>query len=785
MKKHFFLIVCLSFIAFCNVYSQRKPVYKDASQPIEARINDLIGRMTMEEKIAQLSHLHASDVYYKDHVLKVDPVQMKAMLANDKGTGFVDCFTMDAHDCQNFMNDVQTFMRKNTRLGIPAFTVAESLHGALQIGSTIFPQAIALGSTFNTDLAYKMTSAISEELKAENITQVLAPDIDVCRDLRWGRVEECLGEAPFLIAQMGLAEVNGYLNNNISPMLKHYGAHGTPQGGINLASVTCGDRDLLGVYLYPFEYIIKNTNVQAVMSSYDSWNGVPNSSSYYLMTDLLRNQWGFKGYVYSDWGTIGMLNYFHHTAQNGADAAMQAIKAGLDVDACDRLYIELPQLVEKGFLDEHYIDEAVRRVLRAKFDMGLFDYRLPGKKDFNRYVHNAEHIALAKQIAEESIILMKNDNNILPLDTNKIHSIALVGPNADHVQFGDYTWGNDNGMGITLRQAVQKDYGDRITVNYAEGCNITSDDDSKISQAVDAAKKSDVSVVVIGSCSIGCSYSSAVAGEGYDLSDLSLPGAQEKLVEAVAAVGKPVVVVLLSGKPFAIPWIKSHVPGVIVQWYGGEQSGTALSEVLFGKVNPSGKLNFSFPQSTGHLPCFFDYLPSDKGFYHMSGSKERPGRDYVFATPDALWSFGHGLSYTNFDYLSATTQKEDYSQNDSIKICIKIRNSGDRDGLEVPQVYIRDVVSSVATPIHELKGFSKLLIRKGETASSEITIPVSELSLYDKDMKRVVEPGLFELQIGRASDDIRIKKTISVEKSRAKIIPTKGKDKKLQNNVFY
>jgi beta-glucosidase len=277
-----------------------------------------------------------------------------------------------------------------------------------------------------------------------------------------------------------------------------------------------------------------------------------------------------------------------------------------------------------------------------------------------------------------------------------------------------------------------------------------------------------LAVVIIGSSSFG---KTAICGEGYDLNDISLSGVQEDLVEAVYNTGKPMVVVLIAGKPFAIPWIKEHVPGIVVQWYPGEQGGNALTDMLFGKVNPSGKLNFSFPQSTGHLPCFFDYLPSDKGFYHRPGSKNNPGRDYVFANTRALWSFGHGLSYTTFDYLSATTQKEDYGQNDNIDVTINIKNSGNCDGMEVPQIYVRDVVSSVATPVQELKGFQKIFIKKGETAQVKISIPVSSLALWNEKMQRVVEPGAFELQIGSASDDIRIKKTITVERDKEVKIP--------------
>ena len=629
-----------------------------------------------------------------------------------------------------------------------------------------------------------MTSAIAKELSAQGITQSLTPVIDVCRDLRWGRVEECFGEDPYLVSRMGVSQVRGYLDNQVSPMIKHFGAHGAPQGGLNLASVSCGQRELLFIYLKTFETVVKEAKPWAVMSSYNSWNNEPNSSSHYLMTELLRDRWDFQGYVYSDWGAIGMLNYFHKTAQNSAEAAIQALTAGLDAEASDNSYAELQQLVENGMLDVKYIDQAVARILTAKFNMGLFEYPLPMEKNYDKVVHAPAHVSLARKIAEESIVLLQNENNILPLQMNKLKSIAVIGPNADQVQFGDYTWSRDNKDGVTLLEALKERAGNQLTLNYAKGCDLVTDDCSGFKEAVDVAKKSDVCIVVVGSASASLArdYSNATCGEGFDLSDLTLTGVQEDLVEAIHATGKPVIVVLLSGKPFAMSWIKENIPGIVVQWYPGEQGGLALADMLLGKVNPSGKLNYSFPQSVGHLPCYYNYLPTDKGFYRSPGSKNKPGKDYVFSSPKALWAFGHGLSYTDFEYLSATTSKEDYACEDVIEVTIAIRNTGDYDGLEVPQVYVRDMVSSVVMPVQELKGFEKVLIKKGETKQVIIKIPVSELALYNKEMKKVVEPGAFELQIGRASDDIRIKKVITVERASEKYIPTlRDKEKKVSS----
>lgn len=771
MKLLFLLVLafCCSLVKGQELYMK----YKDPKVSVSERVEDLLSRMTLEEKTAQLMQMGAHMIVQDG---KIDPQKIE-QICKDRGIGFFEGITLTSEEAFHIMQEVQRYMLNNTRLGIPVFTLTESLHGSVNDGATIYPQAIALGSTFNTDLAYQMSSAISEELKAQGITQSLTPVVDVCRDLRWGRVEECFGEDPYLVSQMGAMQVKGYLDHGISPMLKHFGAHGSPSGGLNLASVHCGERDLLSIYMKPFEYIVKNIQPWAVMSSYNSWNGIPNSASSYLMKTLLRNTWGFKGYVYSDWGSIDMLGYFHHTAQNKAESAYQAFKAGLDVEATIDCYKNLKTLVEQGFLSISDIDIAVRRVLTAKFSMGLFEYSFPSWEESKKKIHTNEQQNLARKIAEESIILLQNDQKLLPLDIHKIKSVALIGPNANQVQFGDYTWSRNNENGVTLLKAFQEKAGKLLRVEYAKGCDMHSDTTKYISEAVETAQNCDLSIVVLGSASASLSrdYSNVTCGEGFDLSDLVLTGQQERLIKAIHETGKPVIAVLLSGKPFAIPWIKQHIPTVLVQWYPGEQGGYALYDVLFGKVNPSGKLNYSFPKSTGHLPCFYNYLPTDRGFYHQSGKINQPGRDYVFDSPDALWSFGHGLSYSSFIYKQMNTDKEDYNQEDTIRIHVDIQNTSTITGKEVVQVYVRDLVSSIVTPIHELKAFKKVEIPKGSMQTICLSIPVRELGLYNEDMEYVVEPGEFELQVGCSSSDIKLRKKISVEKKKEQRILLENK----------
>ena len=409
-------------------------------------------------------------------------------------------------------------------------------------------------------------------------------------------------------------------------------------------------------------------------------------------------------------------------------------------------------------------DREVSRVLTDKFEMGLFEYHFPTEKDFKKHLHTPKQVALARKLAEESIVLLQNNEKLLPLDIHKLQSVALIGPNAHQVQFGDYTWSRSNEDGVTLLEAFRKRARNKIRIEYAKGCDLHTDTTSYIPQAVNMAQNCDLSIVIVGSASASLSrdYSNVTCGEGYDLSDMTLTGAQEELIKAIHATGKPVIVVLLSGKPFAMPWVKENIPTILVQWYPGEQGGNALYDVLFGEVNPSGKLNYSFPKSTGNMPCYYNHLPTDRGFYHQPGKPNQPGRDYVFETPEPLWAFGHGLSYSEFEYCDMQTDKEEYDMDDTIHIEVKLRNLSDIPGKEVVLVYVRDLISSVVTPIQELKAFSKVNISGKETKQVNLSIPVHDLGLYNQAMKYVVEPGEFEIQVGGASDKIALRKKIGV-----------------------
>ncbi len=733
--------------------------YKDASVPVEKRVEALLSQMSIEEKLAQLNQLNLTDLLTDG---ELDVNKLKEFIGIH-GYGSVQGINLSGMQAAKLYNEVQRYCIEKTRLGIPIFITTESLHGSVQDNSTIFPQSIAIGATFDPDLSYRMTQAISKELIAEGVNQTLCPVVDVTRDARWGRTEETFGEDPFLNGCMGIAEVRGYLENGINPVLKHYGPGAEPEGGLNLASVSCSQRDLLDIHLKPFEMIVRETEIRSLMSSYDSWNRIPNSASHYLLTELLREEWGFDGYVYSDWGAVSMLHYFQHVASSEKEAAKMALTAGLDFEASSGCYKKLGQMIEDGVIEEKFVNLAVRRILKVKFELGLFDnpYRNEGYPDV---IHGHEHQILARQIADESIVLLKNEGGRLPLSVDNIHSIAVIGPNADQVQFGDYSWSRSNEDGITPLEGLRRLLGDQFSLNYAKGCNLTTNDKSGFQEALQACRKSDITVLFLGtaSASLARDYSNVTSGEGFDQNALELTGVQEELMKALFSTGKPVILVLVTGKPICVPWANEHLPAIVAQWYGGEKAGDAIAAMLFGETNPCGKTPISWAHSTGNLPCFYNYLPTDRGFYHQPGTLNNPGRDYVFSTPKPLWSFGHGLSYTTFEYGEALLSTNELNDQDTLTITIPITNTGVLNGKEVVQLYIHKEASQLVTPVMQLKGFCKVSVPAGQTRTATIHLPIKYLTVTGKDMKQTVEPGNYELLIGSSSTDIRVHSYITV-----------------------
>lgn len=750
--------VCLSVAVASHAQT-----YKDPNASIDERVEDLLGRMTLEEKIAQMNMNGMGEYRQLPH-----------------GAGVVESPFISVQEIARMSSETKRYAREHTRLGIPPIQIGECLHGQLAMGATIFPQAIAQGSTWNPALVERMASVIALEASASGVDQALSPLFDLAREPRYGRTEECYGEDPYLVARMGVAFVEGMQGkaeytrvHGIAPgklmcTAKHFAGYSVPAGGINLAPSSLGEREMRTLHLYPFEKVVKEANVCAVMPSYNEVDGMPAHSNRWLLTDVLRGEWGFGGYVFTDYGGLSQLHNFHHVAADASEAAVMGINAGVDLEAArPDAYARLSDLVKAGKVKEEQIDAAVRRILRAKFMAGLFDKPYPDPERLSEVVHRPEHVALALEVAQESAVLLKNDSTLLPLDASKLKSIAVIGPNADQVQYGDYTYTRDNRSGVTILQGLRDRLGSRVQINYAKGCNITGSDRSGIAAAVEAASKSDVAVVVLGETSVilsGLGWGVGlgeneprdpfVSGEGYDLTSLDPPGVQRELLQAVCATGKPVVLVMVHGRPWSIGWEKDHVPAILEAWYPGEQGGNAIAGILLGDVNPSGRLNCSVPRSVGHLPVTYDYKPSARGINREPGTPEKPGRDYVFSSPAPLFAFGHGLSYTTFEYSDLKIDNNESAK--TVKVSVNVRNTGSRDGKEVVQLYVNDCVSSVTTPQKMLKGFEKIELKAGEHKTVTFDLPYDELALWNASMQRVVEPGEFAVMIGRSAEDIAL-----------------------------
>lgn len=755
--------------------------YKDSRLPVEERVQDLLSRMTMEEKIGQLS-MKSLKALELDNNNRVTDSSLVNLFAGES-IGCLESPFVEHDKVAIYSEAADYYFRTKTRLGIPAIQIAECLHGQMALGTTIFPQAIGLGCTWNPALIKQMASVIAEEASLSGVDQALSPLFDLARDPRYGRVEECYGEDPYLVKEMGVAYVTGMQGEpevtrshipagKLACTAKHFVAYSVPEAGINLAPSLVGERTLRELHFYPFEAVVRDANVYSVMPGYHEVDGVPVHASRWLLTDVLRKEWGFNGYIFSDYGAIGMLDNFHKTAHNKAESAYQAITAGVDLEAPGRYaYGELEGLVRNEKLPQAVVDTAVSNILRVKFKMGLFDrpYRKP--EALAKKVHKKESISLAQQIAEESIVLLKNSDNLLPLDKKKIKSVAVIGPNADKVQFGDYSITKNNDYGTTILEGIRSYVGNDLKVNYAEGCGITNLSKAGFEEAVRLVGESDVVVLVLGGTSViysgigwGDPNSKEVntCGEGYDRNELNFPGVQPELLDRITSLGKPVVLVMLNGRPYAIENEIAKVGAVLEAWYPGEKGGDAVARILFGEVNPSGRLSVSFPKTTGHIPVYANYKPSSRGYYNRRGTPEKPGRDYVFSSPDPLFCFGYGLSYTTFDYSDIHVNNYLNTGGDVVEVYCRIRNTGNRAGAEVVQLYVRDLVSSVTTPVKALKAFDKVFLQPGEEKQIKFQVNKNDLRLWNVSKQWVLEPGEFEVYLGASSEDIRLRKAIII-----------------------
>jgi beta-glucosidase len=758
----------LSIAAFFIVAAANAQLYKNPKAPVEARVKDLLGRMTLEEKVGQMSMS-----------------SLKGSTENSIAYGVCESPFITVNEIAALSVTAKKYAREKTRLGIPPIQIGECLHGQLASGATIFPQAIAQGSTWNPALIEQMGSVIAYEASSSGVDQALSPLFDLIRDPRFGRVEECYAEDPFLVSRMGTSFVIGMQGSaeqsrvgigkdKVMCTAKHFAAYSIPVAGINLAPASIGERELRSMFLVPFRDAVQKANIYSVMPSYNEMDGVPAHANHFLLEQVLRREWGFKGYVFSDYEGLSQLYSFQHIAKNAEDAAPIALNAGVDLEAPKPdVYAKLVQLVKTGRVKEAQIDTAVARILTAKFKAGLFEKPLVDTLQLKKRVHTPAHVALSQQIAEESVILLKNDKQLLPLNINTLKSLAVIGPNANQVQYGDYSSTRDSRSGTTILNGIKELVGNRVKINYAKGSTLSGHDKSGFAEAVAAAKKSDAVVVVLGTTSVvfsGIGWNghapesepkdSFTCGEGYDVTDINPEGVQRELLQEIYKTGKPVILVLVHGRPWSITWEKENIPAILEAWYPGEKGGVAIANILFGKVNPSGRLNISIPQSAGHIPVFYNHVASNKGFYHNPGSPDKPGQDYVFSSTNVLFPFGYGLSYTTFKYSNMQVSATSFGKNDVVQVSVDVTNTGNLAGKEVVQMYLGNKVNSVTTPVMALKGFDKINLKPGETKTVKFIVKPEDIAIWNADMKQVTEPGTFDVMIARSAEDVVLKKTL-------------------------
>ena len=752
--------------------------YRNATLPAAKRVKDLLSRMTLEEKAAQMMCVWQKKAEtLLDADGNFDLAKAKTAFKKRHGLGQVGRPSdagkgQDARGMAELTNAIQKFFLENSRLGIPVIFHEECLHGHAAIGGTSFPQPIALGATFSPELVEALFTMTAAEARLRGTHQALTPVVDVAREPRWGRVEETYGEDPYLVSRMGIAAVRGFQGDasfdnkrRVIATLKHFAAHGEPEGGANCAPANVSMRVLRETFLYPFHEALKQGGAISVMASYNEIDGVPSHANQWLLRDVLRKEWGFKGFVVSDYYAIWELGYRpdthgHFVAKNKKEACALAVQAGVNIELPEPdCYLHLVELVRKGVLQERQLDELVAPMLFWKFQMGLFDDPYVDPDEAERVVGSEAHTQLAMQGARESITLLKNEGNLLPLNADGIRTIAVIGPNANRSLLGGYS--GVPKRDVTVLDGIRARLGKRVKVLYSEGCKITlggswqqdavtaSDPDTdrkQIAEAVKVARKADVIVLAMG----GNEQTSREAWSLTHLGDrasLDLVGRQEELVKAMLATGKPVVVLLFNGRPISINYVSQHVPAILECWYLGQETGHAVAEVLFGDFNPGGKLPISIPRSAGHLPAFYNYKPSAR-------------RGYLFDEVSPLYAFGYGLSYTTFAIENVRLAKPKIRCDGRTQVLADVTNTGARAGSEVVQMYIRDRVSSATRPVKELKGFHKVFLEPGETRNLAFEITPEHLAFYDIHMKFVVEPGEFEIMVGSSSRDGDLQKVI-------------------------
>lgn len=765
-----------------------KDIYEDPSAPLDSRIEDLLNQMTMEEKTCQMVTLYG----YK-RVLKDDlpTPEWKTSLWKD-GIGAIDehlngfqQWGLPPSDNPNVwpasrhawaLNEVQRFFVEETRLGIPVDFTNEGIRGVESYRATNFPTQLGIGHTWNRNLVRRIGEITGYEARMLGYTNVYAPILDVGRDQRWGRYEEVYGESPYLVAELGIEMVKGMQKDyQVAATAKHFVAYSNNKGareGMARVDPQMSPREVEMVHVYPFKRVIQETGLLGVMSSYNDYDGIPVQGSYYWLTERLRGEMGFRGYVVSDSDAVEYLYTKHGTAKDMKEAVRQSVEAGLNVRCTFRSpesFVEpLRELVKEGGISEETINSRVRDILRVKFLIGLFDspYQMQ-LAEADKVVENPEHEAVALQASRESIVLLKNDNNTLPLDIDKVKTISVCGPNADEEGYALTHYGPLAVDVTTVLEGIKEKVAGKAEVLYTKGCDLvdanwpeseiidyplTADEKKEIDIAVENALKSDVAVVVLGGGQRTC-------GENKSRTSLELPGRQLQLLQSVQATGKPVILVLINGRPLSVNWADKFVPAILEAWYPGSKGGIAIADVLFGDYNPGGKLTVTFPKTVGQIPFNFPAKPASQ----VDGGKN-PGPDGNMSRVNgALYPFGYGLSYTTFEYSDIQISPKVITPNEAATVTLKVTNTGNMAGDEVVQLYTRDVLSSVTTYEKNLAGFERVHLQPGETKEVKFTIDRKHLELLDADMKWVVEPGEFVVMAGSSSEDIRQTTVLNVE----------------------
>ena len=751
-------------------------LYRDANRPVDERVENLLSLMTLLEKSAQIGSLWVYEVL-ENSAFSTSKAEARMKSGIGQITRIGGASSLDPVDGAKIANKIQHYLVNETRLGIPALVHEESCSGYMAKGATLFPQTIGVASTWNPDLTEKMGEVIRTQMKSVGAHQALAPLLDVTRDARWGRVEETFGEDPYLVTQMGLSYVQGLqtedVRNGVIATGKHFVGYGVSEGGMNWAPPHIPARELRDVFLQPFEAVVRKGKLGSIMPGYHELDGVPCHASASLLTDVLRKEWGFDGIVVSDYFAVDMLHSYHHLADDKGQAARMALRTGVDVElpSIDCYGAPLVELIEQGTIDIEQVDAAVRRVLTAKFRMGLFEHPYVDETRAAEVFDNKEQRALARTIAQQSMVLLKNEDNMLPLRKD-VGTIAVIGPNANSVRhlLGDYAYPchietlqdmtntfntavpekielDENFVAITsVLKAIRDKVSPETRVLFAEGTETLTGSQAGIDKAVAVAKEANVAILVVGDKAgliDGCS-----SGESLDRASLDLPGRQEELVRAVHATGTPIVSVLANGRPLSINWMNEHVPAIIEAWLPGEEGAAAIADVLFGDYNPGGRLPMSVPRSVGQVPVYYNHKPSG-GRSHWKG-------DYVEMSTKPLYPFGYGLSYTQFAYSNLVIADAPATVTGRVTIQADVTNTGTVAGEEVVQLYVHDPYASVTRPVKELKGFRRVALAAGESRTVTFVLPISSLGFHNVDLNYVVEPGAFEVMVGSSSEDIRL-----------------------------